>query len=189
MNGWIAKRIEKSTWTGFAIWFAVLFVFSIWAFDMDSPWTRALEAAGGVLPETKPGIPALEPVRSLDAIGADKGDYLLWQALDIPYALMNFFYAAIGIGLALKALRFEKTLLRFLILLPAIYVGCELVENAFLASFAAGLLKPIESLVLIQQFATTLKFAAGIPCLFLGAGGALIALVAGLVRRLRNRTR
>lgn len=187
MSGWISRRIEKAGWAGFAVWFAILFVFSTWAFDMDSPWTRALEAAGGVLPETKPGIPALEPVRSLTAMGADKGDYLLWQALDIPYALMNFFYAAIGIGLALKAVRLENTFLRFLILVPALYVACELVENAFLASFAAGLLKPVESAVLVQQFATTVKFAAGIPCLFLGAGGALIALVAGLTRRLRKK--
>lgn len=188
MNGWISKRIENATWTGFLVWFAILFVFSTWAFDMDSPWTRALEAAGGVLPEAKPGIPALEPVRSLDAMGADKSDYLLWQALDIPYALMNFFYAAIGVGLALKALRVEKTFLRFLILFPAVYAVCELVENAFLASFAAGLVKPVESAVLVQQFATTVKFAAGIPCLFLGAGGALIALAAGLARLLRKKT-
>ena len=177
---WISRRIERASWTGFLVWFAVLLSFSIWAFNMDSPWTRALEAAGGILPETKPGIPAIEPVRSLNAMGADKSDYILWQALDIPYAVMNFFFASLGMALGLKALRLEKSLLRFFLLLPAVYVGCEVIENTLVASFASGLLAPGESIVLIQQLATTLKFASGIPALLL----ALIAVFVGFALNL-----
>ncbi len=182
----LSSTIEKASWMRFVIWFAILFVFSAWAFNMDSPWTRALEAAGGVLPETKPGIPALEPVRTLDALGDDRGDYLLWQLLDIPYALMNFFFAAIGMSLGLKALRLQKSFLRFALVLPAVYVACELIENAFLASFAARLAAPAEGVVLVQQFATTLKFASGVPALLLGVLGAVLAIVALFIRLIRK---
>ncbi len=188
MTGWINNRIEKATWVGFLIWFVILFAFSFWAFNMDSPWTRALEAAGGILPEMKPGIPAIEPVRSLDAMGADKSDYLLWQALDIPFALMNFFVTIIGMSLGLKALRLERSLLRFLLLAPAVYVACELVEDALLASFAAGVIAPGESIVLIQQFSTTLKFATGMSAQALGIFGAVIAAIAALIRLFRKTT-
>lgn len=188
MGGWINARIAKASWAGFLIWFVILMAFSTWAFSMDSPWTRALDAAGGILPETKPGIPAIEPVRSLQAMGADRGDYLLWQALDIPYALMNFFVTAIAMGLGLKALRLDKSALRFLLLLPAIYVGAELVENAFVAAFAAGLLPTSEPLVLTQQLATTIKFGSGMSGLALGFAAIVAAFVAALLRLLRRKT-
>ena len=182
MNGWIDTRIERANRAGFLIWFAVLFVFSAWAFTMDSPWTRALEAAGGALPETQPGLPAIEPQRSLAQLGEATGDYLLWQLLDIPYAVMNLMAASIGMALGLKALRLQSTPLRWLLTLPVIYAACELVENSFVASFAGGALAPSEPLVLSQQAATTLKFAAGMPSLALGAAGAAIAAAAALIR-------
>ncbi|MEO1135251.1 MAG: hypothetical protein AAFW68_01410 [Pseudomonadota bacterium] len=182
MNGWLHQRIAGASWAGFAIWFVILMAFSTWAFSMDSPWTRALEAAGGVLPETKPGIPAIEPVRSLQAMGAERGDYLLWQALDVPYALMNFFVIVNAIGLGLKALRLDQSFLRFLVLLPTIYVGAELVENAFLTAFAAELIATNEPLVLTQQFATTMKFGSGMPGLALGFASLIAAFVVAALR-------
>lgn len=182
----VNKILEKASWLRFGAWFVVLMLFSAWAFNTNSPWTRALEAAGGVLPETKPGIPALEPVRSLEAMGENTGDYLLWQLLDIPYAVMNFMVFATAMALGLKALRLEASTLRFVFLLPAIYVGCELVENAFVASFAAKILPTAEPLVLIQQLATTLKFTSAMPSMALGLLGLVIAAVLGLVRLVRK---
>ncbi|WP_428407806.1 hypothetical protein [Hyphococcus sp.] len=184
----ISRMIEQASWTRFFVWFVILFVFSAWAFNMDSPWTRALEAAGGVLPETKPGIPALEPVRTLDALGDDRRDYILWQLVDIPYALMNFFFASMGMGLGLKALRLDKSILRFLLVLPAIYVVCEVIENALVASFAAKIIAPAEGVVLVQQLATSLKFASGMPALLLGVLGAALAFIALLIRLIRKKT-
>lgn len=177
MSGWLHQRIANASWAGFFIWFVILMAFSTWAFSMDSPWTRALEAAGGVLPETKPGIPAIEPVRSFQAMGGERGDYLLWQALDVPYALMNFFVIANAMGLGLKALRLDQSFLRFLLLLPAIYVGAELVENTFLSAFAAELFAISEPMVLTQQFATTMKFASGMPGLALGFASLIAAFI------------
>ena len=188
-RGWISKLIEKATGPGFVIILVLLFAYSFWAFNLDSPWTRALEGAGGILPETKPGIPAIEPVRSLDEMTASKtiSDYLLWQALDFPYAALNFFFAALGMGLGLKALKLDRSALRFLLLLPAIYVACEIVENAMLTGFATGLLPTTETIVLFQQFATTLKFASGMPAPLLGLLGAVIALAANLIGRFKKR--
>lgn len=184
--GWIGTRIEKANWVSFVVWLAILMAFSMWAFLTDSPWTRVLEAAGGFLPETIPGIPAIEPVRSLEAIGENRGDYLLWQLLDIPYAIMNFMVVSIALGLGLKALRLDASLLRFLLLLPAIYVACELVENALVASFAAEILPTAEPLVLLQQFATSLKFASLPPAVFLGAIGVALALGLPAIRLVRK---
>lgn len=182
----INRTIEKASWLRFAAWFVVWFMFTWWAFRPGGIWPRVVENAGGTVPEMTPGIPAVEPVRSLEAMGDNTGEYLLWQLLDIPYALMNFMVAAIAMGLALKALRLDKSALRFLLLLPAIYVGCELVENALVASFAAKLLPAAEPLVLIQQLATTVKFGTGMPSMFLGLLSLAIAAVAGIVRLVRK---
>ncbi|MHA7871827.1 MAG: hypothetical protein ACX939_05705, partial [Hyphococcus sp.] len=93
---WTAQQIDRASWLRLAVWFALLFAFSMWAFTTDSPWTRALEAAGGMLPETQPGLPAIEPQRSLGLLEGNAFDYLLWQALDIPYAIMNLMVSWVG---------------------------------------------------------------------------------------------
>jgi len=172
----------------FAIWFAVLFIFSAWAFYMSSPWTRALAEAGGLVPESQPGFPAIEPQRSLALLGSATGDYILWQALDIPYAIMNLMVTSIGMGLGLKALSLDKSLLRFLLLFPVVYVGCEVIENSLVALFASGVLATNETVVLIQQVATTVKFASGMPALALGLLGVAIALIAALIGLFRTRS-
>ncbi len=187
MNNWISNQIEKASWLRFAIWFAVLFIFSAWAFYMSSPWTRALAEAGGLLPESQPGFPAIEPQRSLAMLGDAKGDYLLWQALDIPYAIMNLMVTSIGMALGLKALSLDKSLLRFLLLFPVIYAMCEIIENSLVALFASGVLATNETMVLIQQVATTVKFASGIPAMALGLLGVAIALIAALIGLIRKK--
>jgi len=181
-KGWASRRIDAVTWRGFAIICVLWLAYNWWAFATSSPWTRALDAAGGVLPETKPGIPAIEPVRSLEALAGNMNDYLLWQALDIPYALLNFLFASGAMALALKAIRLDGSPLRFLLYLPAIYVACELLENALLTGFAAGVVPVSETIVLVQQFATTVKFATGMPALALGAVSLVIALLALIFR-------
>ncbi len=179
---WIDKRIESATWVKFAVWFVILFAFSAWAFNMDGPWTRALAAGGGVLPESQPGFHAAEPALSLGRLGEAKGDYLLWQVLDLPYAFFNLMALSLGMALGLKKTGFQKSPLRFLLLLPVIYVGCELVENSLVALFATGKLAMEGGAVQAQQAVTTLKFATGLPSLLLGFGGAAVAALAQLAR-------
>jgi hypothetical protein len=156
---------------------------------MDSPWTRAQAAGGGTLPEMQPGFPPIEPQRSLDALAAANGtgDYLLWQALDFPYAIGNLFVTSIAIALALKAVRLQKSPLKFLLLLPPLYVFCEIVENALVAAFAAKIVAPAEAVVLAQQAATTVKMASGFGSMFLGMGALVVATLAALVGLIRKK--
>lgn len=186
LTNWIHTRIERANWTGFFVWFGLLFVFSFWAFGLESPWTRALEAGGGLLPETQPGLNAIEPQRTLGLLGQARGDYITWQFLDVPYAIMNLMVGSIGLGIGLKAIRLEASPLRWLLVLPIIYLICELVENTAVALFASGALSPAEPIVLLQQLATTLKFSAGMPGLMLGMLGAIIAAILGLVRTIKK---
>jgi len=189
LNKWVAARIEMATWRGFAIWFAALFAFNWWAFYTSSPWTRALEAAGGKLPESQTGFPPVEPQRSLDALaGANAtGDYIFWQAFDIPYAIGNLMVTSIAIALALKAMRLEKSILRYLLVLPPIYIFCEAIENSLVAAFAAKWIAPVEGVTLVQQTATSVKMISGFGSMFLGMAALAIAIIATLISLIRSR--
>lgn len=189
MNKWISTRIERASWRGFAIWFAALFAFNWWAFYLPSPWTRALHAAGGKVPESQPGFPPVEPQRSLDALAeaGATGDYILWQAFDVPYAILNLMTMSIAIALALKATRLEKSFLKFFLVLPPIYVIGEIIENSLVASFAANAIAPTEGVVLIQQAATTVKMLSGFGSMFLALAAIVVAATAALVGYFRKR--
>ena len=153
---------------------------------MDSPWTRALAAAEGALPEVQAGLPAIEPQRSLDLLGEATGDYLLWQLLDVPYAVMNLMLVATAIGLGLKTTQLRTTPLRYLLLLPMVYFFSELVENSLVAAFASGTVPPAEPIVLVQQFATTVKFASGMPGMAIGALSIVITILITLTSQFRK---
>lgn len=185
---WTSFIFDRASWISAASAFILLYVYSLWAFAPGGAWMTALDAAGGKLPETQPGIPAIEPVRSLDALGEATNDYIFWQLLDLPYAFLNLAMMSLTMALGLKALRLVSSPLRFLLFLPLIYFFCELVENALVASFASGLLSPSEPVVLAQQFATTMKFASGMSSFALGLLGVFVALIAALIRVFRKST-
>ena len=189
MKNWISKRLEKASWRALAIWFAPWFAYNWWAFNMDSPWTRALSGGGGKLPEMQPGFPPTEPQRSLDALNAANatGDYILWQALDFPYAIGNLFVISIAIALALKAVRLDKSFLRYLLILPPVYVISEIIENALVAAFAAKAIESAEPIVLAQQLSTTIKMLSGFSSMFLAMAALLIAILSSAVQFLRKR--
>ncbi len=184
---WIDLRIEKASWRSFAIWFAAWFAYNWWAINSDSPWTRAFAAGGGALPESQFGFPSAEPQRSLDALGPAISDYIVWQALDIPYALLNVAITSIAMALGLKAVRLGKTPARLLLLLPLLYFACEIVEDAAVALFAARLLPVDKPFVVAQQIATNAKLASGYGSMWLGLLGLAVAAGAGTVSLIRLR--
>jgi hypothetical protein len=191
MKRWITRRIETASWRRFFVWFVLWFAYNWWAFSMSSPWTRALAAGGGKLPEMQPGFPPIEPQRSLDALAANNaiGDYLAWQAFDIPYAVLGFMVSVLAMALALKALRLAASPVRFVLLLPALYVVCEIVENSLVAAFAAGLVAPEAPVVGVQQTATAVKGVAGFGSMgltLLSLVVAVAAVVARVVRAVRR---
>jgi len=179
MNQWINSRIDKASWPSFAIWFVVLFGFASWAFNSPSPWTTALAASDGTLPETQTGFPPTEPQRSLDLLEDAKGAYLLWQVIDIPYAIMNLMATSIAMALGLRAIGLGATPLRYLLALPVIYFICEVVENSLVSLFAMGMIATAEPVVLIQQLATTIKMASGVGGMAIGLLCLIVALLLG----------
>lgn len=183
------KFADAASWPRFALAFAALAGFSWLAFLRESPWTRAREAAGGRLPETQTGFPPDEPQRALDLLAAKGalGDYLLWLAIDLPFAALNFLVAAFAIALALKAARLAASPARLVLLAPALYVLCELIENGLLALFASGALAPGQAVVAVQQAATNLKFVAFVGALALGLAALAFAAGAGLLGLVRRR--
>ncbi len=189
MNRWISARLRKASWRAFAIWFFAWSAYNWWAINMDSPWTRALAAAGGRVPESQAGFPPIEPQRSLDALAAANatGDYIFWQALDIPYALLNVMVTSVAMALALRATRLAASPLQYLLLLPALYLLCEMIEDSLVAAFAAKLAAPVEGIVLVQQAATTLKLASGYGSMALALFSLLIASVAAVVGAFKRR--
>ncbi len=173
MNNFIQSRIEKAQWGRFAIWFVLLFIFNYWAFYTSSPWATALEAAG-VLPEMLPGFPADQPALAFSMLGDAAGSYIVWQIVDIPYAILNMLVFSTLIGLSLKRFRLHASPLQYLMLLPYIYLVTEFLENTPLALMAAGVLPQSDAIVLFQQTATTIKLYSGWPTLFIS----LIMLIA-----------
>jgi hypothetical protein len=190
MNRWIAFCLRIATWRNLAVWFAAYFAFNWWAFFTSSPWTRALVAGGGRLPEAQFNFPADEPQRSLAALEAKNatGDYLLWQAADIPYAVLGAMVSSLAMGLALKALRLSASPVKYVLLFPAFYGVCEIAENSLVAAFAAKLMEPAEPFVSAQQAATALKGLFGFGSMGLTLLSLVIAVIAGLVRYARRRS-
>ncbi|MBY0422021.1 MAG: hypothetical protein K2Q06_06925, partial [Parvularculaceae bacterium] len=176
--GFAAWRLDRASWRAFGAWFAIAFAYNLWAINMPSPYTRALAAAGGRLPESQPGFPAGEPLRSLEALGTATEDYLLWQWLDIPYAFLAVMTTSTAIALGLRALPRRGAAFRAILWLPLIYFGCEIAENTLVEMFAAKILHPGPIAVSIQQAATTLKFLTGYGALACAAAGIAVAAAA-----------
>lgn len=183
MQRWISERIEKANWTRFLISFAALMAYSFWLFRPTGRFMQA-KASVGKLPEEMFGFPVGEPERAFSQLFGLQSDYMLFQALDIPYAILNFFAYTAIIALALKNFRLQGSPARFLMVLPAIYLVAEFLEDTLLVVLAsnggaAGLLATL------QQAMTNLKFAAGFPSAILS----LIALIALAILFLTNRLR
>ncbi|HBS36599.1 MAG TPA: hypothetical protein DEA50_16230 [Parvularcula sp.] len=185
--GWAAKLIDRATWTRFAFWFAAFWAVSWFFFYRESAWTRALKAGGGKLPESQPGFPPLEPQRSLEAleVASATQDYILWQALDLPFAFVVVMMTATAIALGLKGAGLRS--LSFPLAVPPLYFAMELVENAFVAAFAAKIAAPAEAVVLVQQTATTIKMGAGWGAIWLALLGLAAASVSAIIRIFRKR--
>lgn len=178
MGHYLAGVVERASWIKLAVFLALLLAYSFWAFRPGSEFMHALAAAGGSLPEMKPGFPADEPAASLARLGELTDDYARFQAIDIPCAILNTQTLAAVIALGAKRFGGASSPLRWLILLPFIYLFAEFAENPLLAILANGEPGALATLVPFQQAATTLKWTASALALILAA----ILLIALLVR-------
>ena len=178
--------LRNARWPHLLAAFAVLALYCLWAFGPSGPFMRALKAAGGRLAEMQPGFPRVEPGRTLEALSAANAipDYICFQAVDIPYAILNYLVFSLAIALGLRAIGREQSSFRLFLCAPLIYLACEFLEDGLLAGFAAGQIAPVESVVLLQQTVTTLKLAS----VCVSALATVILLVAALLRQRSGRS-
>ena len=191
MVGWFGFWRDKGGLATTGAAFIALGAYSlVFLNGATSAWAKAVNAAGGTAPETLIGFPAIEPGRTLAALDRNgANDYLLWQAIDIPFAALNAAFAAAAIATGLRLLRWESSPWRGLLWLPLAYFCAELVENGLVSAFALGLVPGLGVAAIVQQAATTVKLCSG----YAGLLGGLILLGAGLiaaaVRRIRGAER
>lgn len=178
-----ARKVERASWRRVAAALVLLFAYSCWGFLLDPSWNAALAAAGGRLPETQPGFPAGEPARSFALLAEANliAAYVRFQAIDIPFAVLNAFFMASAIALGVKKLVGPAAPARFALALPFAYLFAEFAEDALLVLLATE--KAPAALVPLQQAATTLKWAAMAPAFLLALALLIPAIWVGLSRR------
>ncbi len=168
MMNWLNNSIEKAGWVRFFLWLAVNIGYSVWAFLSPGPWRNIAAATGDgdagdlaqvpKIPEIMPGFPSGEPGASLNKMSEIIDQYILFQAIDIPYAIISMMMAIAAISIGLKRFNLGRGPVKFVLLLPMIYFVSELVENSLLAAMAGGYIPDQGLTVLLQQSATTAKF-------------------------------
>ncbi len=182
MSNWINTRIEKASWRRFLLWLLFYAVFFIGAFILPGPWTHIVEKTQGALgvpqiPETVFGFVEGQPAQAFALLGDAINDYVLFQFIDIPYALVSTMMVSSGIALGLKRFNLGPSVFRFILLSPLLYLASEIIEDGLLASMASGILPVGSGTAMIQQTVTTVKLIAdGIDSLAL-----VIAIIASLI--------
>lgn len=191
MQTWIARRIETASWRKWLAWLAAMIGYSIWAFVRPGPWTRLTEATGegtGVpkIPELMFGFPEGQPAATFELLGPLARDYAVFQVIDILYVALALAMTISGIAIGLKRFRLSASLLRYILLVPLVYLVAEIVENGLLFAMATGSLTASGWAATLQQSATSVKFVAdSVNTLALGAS-ILLSLGAGVMSRLRG---
>lgn len=142
--------------------------YSVWAFLSPGPWRNIAAATGDgaandlaqvpKIPEVMPGLPAGEPAASFSKMSEVIDQYILFQAIDIPYAIISMMMAIAAISVGLKRFNLGNSAVKFVLFLPIIYFVSELVENSLLAAMAGEYIPDHSIIVLLQQSATTAKF-------------------------------
>jgi len=186
MNDWFEKRIANASWLRFLVTLAALLAYAAWMSRDGGELMTALDAAGGNLPEMTPGFPEGLAVQAYTNLGDKVVQYSLFQAIDIPYAILNMMVLTAIIALALKRFRLGVSPLRFALVLPPLYLLAEFLENPLLIALANGEPGAPAGLVIFQQLATNLKWAALTPALIFGLAS-LAALIIAAIFRLAKR--
>jgi hypothetical protein len=171
--------IERASWARFLFAFAPLLAYSAWAFRPNGEFMRA-QGAAAPLPETLFGFPQGQPFESFSKLGDAAPDYILFQAIDIPYAILNTLSMLAIMALGARRFGKPKSSLRFLLALPLVYLISESVENPLLAMLA-GSGSELAALAPLQQLATTVKWLASAPSVVVSL--ALIPILLALTIR------
>lgn len=162
--------IEKASFLKVIAALSILISYSYWAFAIDTSWSNAMAAADH-LPEATPGFHSTLPKTALDTLLEAPNNiidaYIKFQLIDIPYALLNAFFALAGIGFLVKILNIQSPTVKILFFLPIIYVGAEFIENFLLFHMASLRIASTDLPATIQQSATIVKFLTIAPAMIL----------------------
>lgn len=188
MERWLQRQMRRASLKRLLAALVLLAAHGWWTFASQSPWTKPFGVLGNEMPELIAGFPDGEPAAAIASLSDARGDYLWFQAFDLPFVALAGIAGVTAIALGLKRLDLARGDGRFLLLAPALYVAFELSENTLLALFAAGAADPTGVLALAQQIATVGKFASAVlstifAAACLGAWGAFA--LARSVRRAR----
>ncbi len=186
MQGWIEKKIETASWARSLISIATLLAYSFWIFRPSGRYQQAKQSVG-TLPEEMFGFPDGEPAQAFSQLFGLQSDYILFQAIDIPYAILSFFAYTSIIALALKRFGFGATPMRFALLLPGISLVAEFIENTLLVILVRGG-GETGSVVSLQQAMTSLKWASGFPSQILALMSLLALGILFLIKFIRGKT-
>lgn len=180
-----AVFIGRATWVRAILIFILLFAYAWWAFVAPGFWSRA-EAAAGPLPETLPGFPAGQPAAAFARLGEATSDYLIFQAVDIPFAILNALWIAVAIALALRRFDLARSPLRFALIIPGVVLGAEFAEDFLLFMMAADYIPDAGAPALIQQVLTNVKTVSAGAGFLAAVLSVVVVLVADIARLFRG---
>ncbi len=163
-----------------------LVIFSALLFGPLSPWAAVSAAAGGMLPEGRPGVDAVRVLDAVDRMAPDgRLGYLAVQALDVPFFIAQSAVLALLLALALLATGRERTALRWLLVLPVVLVVVEVLEDLALVVITLAHPARPEALATVAGVLTTTKLGLAFLLLPLALLSLLIWLGVVIARRLR----
>lgn len=188
------RQIARASLRAYLVWLVLFIACEFVVFSMPGPWANLIEATDSgrgrpILPDLMFGFPDGQPESALNTIGDVKTSYIIFNAIDIPYAFLSMMAALSIMTLALKRFRIRSVILKGVLIVPIVYFAFEVIENGLLVLMAVDLLPQEGAAAIIQQLITTIKIATNG---FNAAAGfaALVGYLAGvLIERLRDRTR
>jgi len=150
-------------------------------FSLPGPWANLIEATadGGnrpIIPDLLFGIHQDQPARAFAMLASSMNDYLIYNALDLPYAFFSAMSAMTILALTLKHFAWRSKWVQGILMIPALYFVAELFENALIVSMVLGWLPKQGITATVQQITTTLKISTNGFCAVTG-GFALIVTI------------
>jgi len=191
MINWLNKKIEAASWRTYLLWMALFIGYEFVIFSMPGPWANLIEAT--VPGSSRPTIPDLmfgfhsdQPLSAFAEMSSVMDDYLMFNALDIPYAFLSMMAGISVLMLALKRFPRRGALGTSLLVFPILYFVSEVLENTLLVLMVLEFLTADGIIATVQQAFTTIKITTNGVNAALG-GGALIAILVDItLKRFRK---
>ena len=190
---WLNNRIEQASWRAYLVWMLLFIGYEFIVFSLPGPWINLIEATanGGnrpILPDLLFGIHQDQPARAFAMLGSSMNDYLIFNALDLPYAFFSTMAATTILALTLKHFAWRSNWLHGILMIPALYFVAELFENTLIVSMALEWLPREGITATVQQVITTLKISTNGICAVVGGFALIVTIIHIALKYWRART-